>query len=236
MFCMKCGNQIPDGSLNCPVCGAPTENAAPAAPVAPAGQYAPAGPIPSNTSYDIGGFLGDFAKTPIEACTSRNQPKHLLLGLTFPLLYAVLNFIFDLLADYVTTKSAIFNFIEEVAGFAAFFAVIFLLYKIFGVKQVDFLSTCSWVGLALAPYSVMILFTWINSKIVSAMDYKIFSISSVLTAATMVFLSVVLYDYFITNKTEKGSKMKALYFAVTSIAVWKFVVILLSWINTKLFF
>ncbi|MBO4474465.1 MAG: zinc ribbon domain-containing protein [Clostridiales bacterium] len=234
MFCMKCGNQIPDGSVTCPVCGAPIENAAPQQ--APAAPYAPGQVVPSTTTYDIGGFLKDFTKTPIEACTSRDQSKHFLLGLTFPALYCVLNFIFDLMADYVTTKSAIFNFFEEVIGFAAFFAIIFLLYKVFGVKQVDFLSTCSWAGLALAPYSVMILFTWINSKIVSGMDYKIFSISSVLTAATMVFLSVVLYDYFTTNKTEKGSKMKAMYFAVTAVAVWKFVVILMSWLDNKIFF
>ena len=194
MFCMKCGNQIPDDSVTCPVCGAPVENTAPAAPVAPAAQYAPASAvIPSSTTYDIGGFVGDFGKNPIEACTSRDQSKHFLLGLTFPVFYLVMNFIFDLLADYVTVKSAIFNFL-------------------------------------------MIVVTWLNSKLLSALDYKVFSVSGALNTATMVFLAVVLYDYFYSKRTEKGSKMTALYFTVTSIAAWKLAETILSWMINKLFF
>ena len=237
MFCMKCGNQIPDDSVTCPVCGAPVENAAPAAPVAPAAQYAPASAvIPSSTTYDIGGFVGDFGKNPIEACTSRDQSKHFLLGLTFPVFYLVMDFIFDLLADYVTVKSAIFNFFEGALAFGAFFGIVFLLYNAFKVKKVDFLSTCSWIGLALAPYSLMIVVTWLNSKLLSALDYKVFSISGALNTATMVFLAVVLYDYFYSKRTEKGSKMTALYFTVTSIAAWKLAETILSWMIDKLFF
>ena len=32
MFCNKCGQKIPDGSLVCPACGAPQKNAGPQAP------------------------------------------------------------------------------------------------------------------------------------------------------------------------------------------------------------
>ena len=117
MFCMKCGNQFPDGSAACPNCGAPAagvpeqpvavQPAAPVEgqPVAPvAGQPVPQQPyaqpfVPAKTSsfkYDIGGFFNQFFKSPVEACTLRDKPEHFLLGLTFPVAFLLINLIFDL--------------------------------------------------------------------------------------------------------------------------------------------
>ena len=128
MFCTKCGQEFPDNSAACPVCGQPV-NAPVQQPVAqpqpqpvypqaqqPAGQpvyqqpvaYAPV-PQPkaaSSIKYDIGGFLGGFFKNPIEACTSRDKSEHFLLGLTFPLVILIVNLIFNLACK---TRSAMFN-------------------------------------------------------------------------------------------------------------------------------
>ena len=54
MFCTKCGNQIPDGSAVCPICGA--QLAAPQPAPQPAPQAAPVAPVaPAQKSKKVGG-------------------------------------------------------------------------------------------------------------------------------------------------------------------------------------
>ncbi|MBO4927024.1 MAG: zinc ribbon domain-containing protein [Clostridiales bacterium] len=232
MFCMKCGSQFPDDCKTCPNCGEPAQSVAPAAPVAP---VAPAA-APAATSYDIGGFMGDFFKSPIDACTSRNQSKHFLLGLTFPAAYIILEFIFNLLDDYVSTGRAVSYFFVDVIGIGCFMLFISFLYKAFSVKPVDMLSTFSWVGLSFFPYAVASLLYWLNSKFMSAIDYKVFSIGGILTTVAAIFIYITLYDYFTQNKEGKGTKTKALLFVISSVAVWKFAELLFNWMFNKLFF
>ena len=250
MFCVKCGNEIPDNSVACPVCGAPIASApqevpvTPAAPVAPV-QQAPVGqPVAPATknltiTYDIKGFMGDFFKSPIDACTSRAESMHWLLGLTFAGGFAILSFIFTLInfKDYEPAKFGFCDLFTQLCAIAGFVLFTLLFSKAFKLtKKLDFLSSLSLVGLAFMPYCAGRLVAFLNTKLYEGIDISFFSISSIFTSCAVLFIAVTLYDFAMENRSDKTTKVPALLFVICSMAGYYLSDLFFNWMWTKMFF
>ena len=215
--------------------------------------------------YDLGGFLSGFLKDPINSCTDRAKSEHFLLGLTFPALILGINLLlcwlfkenaayFNLLTGFwPNTDSRYFTGLVTDAGgfgfwrsiitvFVDFFAFgamvvfIFLAYGLFKVKRVDFLSTVSWVGLALFPYSVLNLVSWIWTEIYyHSQSSALINISPVLKTFGIAFFIVCLYDFFFDNLKPKGTQKHAMRFVVMTCVVFSFCEIFFGFILGKAF-
>ena len=273
MFCPKCGFQVPDGSANCSNCGTPL-SAPQAAPVAPA-PVVPAAPVDPATApvpaaapvaqpaapknpipFDVGGFLKEFKKSPVDACIDKAESKFWLLGLLFPVVYLVIGLIFkiindDLLVnDAITLLTAAFGgkkgpsvgglsfslLIVEAISIAAFMFFFWVLSKPFGVKKTDFLSVVSWSGLAFFPYAVAALVKGICDLLYIAMDYKVFNFAGVFTGIALLFLIFVAFEYAQKNLSETATKAKAMWLVIATSAISQAVYIFVKWIVFKMLF
>lgn len=215
--------------------------------------------------YDIGGFLTGFIKDPINSCTDRATGEHFLLGLTFPAFILAINLLscwifkenaayFNLLTGFWPhTDSRYFTSLVTDAGgfgfwrsiitvFVDFFAFgtmvifVFLAYGLFKVKRVDFLSTVSWIGLSLFPYSILNLVSWIWTAIYyHSQSSALINISPILKSFGLVFFIVCLYDYFFDNLKPKGTQKNAMRFVVMTCALFTFCEIFYGFILGKAF-
>ncbi|MBP5492821.1 MAG: zinc ribbon domain-containing protein [Clostridiales bacterium] len=222
MFCIKCGKEFPDGSVACPHCGAPVANELPVTPA-----VAPAASASSN-SYDIVGFLTDFLKRPIEACSSRENAQNVLLGLTFPVAYAVLEFIYDLINSY-SIGAAVGYFFCEIIAIASLIGFAFLLANPFKVKSTDIISKASFIGLLYFPKVVLRLVAFLNTKLLNVMDNPIFSISGILTDAALFFMMIAIFDNALEKKQPNGDKKTALLYTICVYALYSLVHYALTW-------
>lgn len=170
MFCNKCGNQIPDGSAFCGVCGAPT--AGEGAPVAvqtmepPVAQPAPAA---TNEAWNkmFAGFLSvlkgmfskDAVKTVGAAAKSTGLEWILLLSLS------VLSFSFALAVNIKQMLGAFSGFLSFgkmfganlVIGLVTAAVVVFALWiiiKFIFKKDVSLMAVLNMVGAATVPLTV----------------------------------------------------------------------------------
>lgn len=236
MFCTKCGKEIPDNSTFCPFCGqqfqaqpqaqVPVAAPVPQAPVAQPvnqAQYAQPQVAPAQSSssitvdYDIGAFVSDLPKDPVEACTSRAIPKHWLLGLTFPVLYLILQIIYNAIdIEYKKGTFITINLLTDAFTIAATMGLLVLFTSVFGTKKLDYVSSVSLVGLGYFLYPVMYLIQFICQKIWKGMDYKGFAFDSLFPAVALLFLLIVVYNYYLNNIQANGNKKKAFYF----VAIW----------------
>ena len=272
MFCPKCGFQVPDGSANCSNCGtplsapqaapvvpAPVVPAAPADPAqapvtaaAPVAQpAAPKDPIP----FDVGGFLKDFKKRPVDACIDKAESKFWLLGLLFPVIYLVVGLVFKIIndelfvSDYIMIANSLTKkggpsvgglsfslLIVEALSIGAFMLFFWILSKSFGVKKTDFPSVVAWSGLAFFPYAVASLLKGICDAIYVGMDAKIFNIANIFTGIALMFFLFVAYEFAQKNLTEKGSKVKAMWLVIASGTIAQFAYVFLKWMDYKMLF
>lgn len=230
MFCMKCGNEIPDNSQVCPNCGQPQNQGAAAPAAAPV-----VAPAASGTNFDVVGFLKDFIKNPVEACTSRAKSQFVALGGACVVLYLVICFIFDLINEIEAGHAICYFFIDLVA-IACMMGFIFIASPAFKVKKFDILSTVAWTGLAFFPCCVLRIISFINTKLLNAAGNPVFSISGILNGIALIFIYVVLYDFFVTNKEEKGAKFNSILFLMASYGVWQLVDTIMTWGFQKVFF
>ena len=215
--------------------------------------------------YEIGGFLTGFLKDPINSCTDRATGDNFLLGLTFPAFILAINLLscwifkenaafFNLLTGFwpntdsryfagLVTKSGGFGFWRSIITvFVDFFAFgtmvlfVFFAYGLFKVKRVDFLSTVSWIGLSLFPYSILNLVSWIWTAIYyHSQSSALINISPILKTFGLVFFIVCLYDYFFDNLKPKGSQKHAMRFVVMTCALFTFCEIFYGFILGKAF-
>ena len=215
--------------------------------------------------YDIGGFLTGFLKDPINSCTDRAQSQHFLLGLTFPAFILAINLLscwifknnaayFNLLTGFwphtdsrylqaVLSPDGGFGFWRSIItvfvdflAFGTMILFVFFAYGLFKVKRVDFLSTVSWIGLALFPYSILNLVSWVWTAIYyHSNSSALISISPVLKAFGLVFFIVCLYDFFFDNLKPKGTQKNAMRFVVMTCAVFTFCEIFYGFILGKAF-
>src|SRR5665648_560688 len=89
MFCTKCGKEIADGSVFCPLCGQPSN-----------GPAAPAAKAPSELGANISSFFKDYFKNPIEAVSSRAKDSFWLFGLISICAYILVHFFVSLFSGY----------------------------------------------------------------------------------------------------------------------------------------
>ncbi|MBR3033450.1 MAG: hypothetical protein IKH92_10585 [Clostridiales bacterium] len=214
--------------------------------------------------YDIGGFLSGFLKDPINSCTDRAVKEFFLLGLTFPALILAVNLLscwifkknaayFNLLTGFWPNTDSRYFFALGVSQnfgfwrsiitvFVDFFAFgtmvlfVFLAYGLFKVKRVGFLATVSWIGLALFPYSILNLFSWIWTAIYyHSQSSALINISPILKTFGLVFFIVCLYDFFFDNLKPKGTQKHAMRFVVMTCVVFTFCEIFYGFILGKAF-
>ena len=232
-----------------PVYQQPVPGTAPAAPVAPA---APSNPI----NYDIGGFLGQFFKDPTGAIFSRAEKKHWLLGLTFPVFYLIMNFIFKIInketamTDIATLVSAALKgkdgpsvggyafsmLIVEALAIGVFFLMIYLLSNTFGVKKDDFQTIIAWNGLAFFPLAIASIICGFSEAIYIAMDAEVFNFTGVFSGVAFLFLILMSLEYFTKNLTERGTRFKAMMLTITSSAIAQVAYVFIKWIDNKILF
>ena len=214
--------------------------------------------------YDIGGFLSGFLKDPINSCTDRAQSHHFLLGLTFPAFILLINLLscwifkknaayFNLLTGFWPNTDSRYFFALGVSqnfgfwrsiitvfvdffAFASMVLFVFFGYGLFKVKRVDFLSTVSWIGLALFPYSVLNLVSWVWTAIYyHSQSSALINVSPILKTFGLVFFIVCLYDFFFDNLKPKGTQKHAMRFVVMTCAVFTFCEIFYGFILGKAF-
>ena len=218
-----------------------------------------------SVDYDIGGFLTGFLKDPINSCTDRAQSQHFLLGLTFPAFILAINLLscwifknnaafFNLLTGFwphtdsryfggLVTDAGGFGFWRSIItvfvdcfAFGTMILFVFFAYGLFKVKRVDFLSTVSWIGLALFPYSVLNLVSWVWTAIYyHSQSSALINISPILKTFGLVFFIVCLYDFFFDNLKPKGTQKNAMRFVVMTCAVFTFCEIFYGFILGKAF-
>ncbi|MBR6255366.1 MAG: hypothetical protein IKR22_08090 [Clostridiales bacterium] len=100
----------------------------------------------------------------------------------------------------------------------------------------DFLSTVSWIGLALFPYSVLNLVSWVWTAIYyHSQSSALINISPILKTFGLVFFIVCLYDFFFDNLKPKGTQKHAMRFVVMTCAVFTFCEIFYGFILGKAF-
>lgn len=230
-----------------PVYQQPVPGAAPVAPVAPSN------PI----TYDIGGFLGQFFKDPSGAIFSRAEKKHWLLGLTFPVFYVIMNFIFKIInketaiTDFATLVNAFgvkgkdgpsvggyaFSMlIVEALAIGVFLLMIFLLSNAFGVKKDDFQTIVAWNGLAFFPLAAASIICGFSEAIYIAMDAKVFNLTGVFSGVAFLFLILMSLEYFTKNLTQRGTRFKAIMLTITSSAIAQVAFVFFRWIDNKILF
>lgn len=260
IFCPNCGQSFQNVNQTAavpvaPVAPAtPVAPAAPATPVAPAAPVAPVAPVAPATpvaqfnpqaqaqksatafEYDIGGFFSQFFKNPFDAVASRALPKHILLGLSFPLLHLILQIIYNIIdIKYKKGSYIALYFLTDLFTIAVLIAFVCIFNGVFGGKKLDFLSSTSLVGLGFSLYPVMHFVSFLFQKIWKGMDYKGFAFHSMFTEVAWLFLIFVVVD-FLVRDNQKVSKTKAFLYAATFVAVEVFFSSFFNWMFAKMIF
>ena len=207
-------------------------------PQAPYGAVPVAPKQPANFDLNVGGFFGDFFKSPLDAVNSRAQQKFWLMALIFSGAYAILQFILSLI-DH-KTKAAQFGFytlLTEIFSIAAFALIVMLFASAFKIKKLDFLSSLSLIGLPFAFRFACRLCEFLNTKIMDAIDKKgeFFSISTIIAAIGIYFFVLVLFDFAQTANPGNVTKTKALIFAILCVVCFLVVYKFFDWMFFKIF-
>ena len=238
MKCVKCGYDIPDGSIFCPSCGTKQtvqEPAAPAsspvspasaapvvsaAPVQPTASAAPAGTgsAASKSSGNIGGFFSAYFKNPIEAVSDHAKDDFWLWGLIILGAYAFLMFLigfrgaFDYGGIYFLRHTVLwFVFmITDLIKFATLIFALFLFQGLFKLNKKSLKSLVALTGLAFLPLIATDLLGNLFSGI-----FLLNNLVSGLSTAAYVFAAVLIFlDY--KKDSEEKSGLKPLLLTVVS--------------------
>ena len=257
MNCVKCGFDIPDGSIFCPSCGAKQavqepaapvspEAAAPvisAAPVQPAASAAPSGTgsAQSKASGNIGGFFKAYFKNPIEAVSDHAKDDFWLWGLIILGGYALLMFFigfrgaFDYNGLYFLRHTILwFVFlITDMIKFATLIFALFLFQGIFKVNKKSLKSIVALSGLAFLPLIAADLLGNLFSSV-----FLLNNLVSGLSTAAYVFAAILIFLDYKKDSQEK-SGLKPLLLTVVSFVCMPIIASIFNgiawWIYSKTF-
>ncbi|MCR5274751.1 MAG: zinc ribbon domain-containing protein [Clostridiales bacterium] len=207
-------------------------------PQAPYGAVPVAPKQPANFDLNVGGFCGDFFKSPVDAVTSRGTQKYWLMALIFAGSYAILEFILALI-DHKSkaAKWGFYTLLTDIFAIAAFVVIIMLMTAAFKIKKMDFLSSLSLIGLPFALMFACRLVEFLNTKIYTNIDKKgdFFSISSIIAAIGIYFIVIMLYDFALNANPGAVSKGKAVLFAIVCVALYLLLFKFFDWMFYKIF-
>jgi hypothetical protein len=219
MFCSGCGKVIPDGSAKCPDCGKEFT----ADPVSV--EIQPAAPK-STTDVNVGAFIQEFFKNPIEAVISRSQDSYWLWGLISLAGFAVVYFLRYAFDEEVGGASAFALMFSLLCGLAALVFSLFLFQGIFKLEKKSLPSIISAVGLSMVPMIPIIIFG-------SIMDFLFFTEASFISfflnpllGLGYLFSSIILVMFYLDE--DEKSYVKSMMMVVVSYAIFIFVQCLFS--------
>lgn len=199
---------------------------------------APAPKQPANFDLNVGGFFGDFFKSPLDAIETRIQQKFWLMAVIFGGAYAILNFIIALIDHKAKpAKWAFASLLTDCFTIAAFAVIILLFASAFKIKKLDFLSSLAFAGLPFVLMFACRLVEYLNTKLYSNIDKKgdFFSISSIIAAIALYFIVVLLYDFAMNANPGAVTKTRALMFALVVIACYLLADKFFYWMFYKIF-
>jgi hypothetical protein len=221
MFCTKCGKEIADGSVFCPLCGQSTTGPVVAAPKAP-----------SEVGAKASSFIQDYLKNPMEAVTSRAKDGFFLFGLISIGAYMLFHLLVILLSDaeYLDDQKISFAFsslLIDALCFGVLILGIFLFSSVFKLNKLSLPSAISLTGLALLPllpvYLIELLFKLIltNSDIGDSFGF----VASVLNptgfssfiAIACIFAAIIIFSQ-IREASKDTAGMRSLMVVVISFA------------------
>ena len=206
-------------------------------PQAPYGAPVAAPKQPANFDLNVGGFFGDFFKSPIDAVNSRAEKKFWLMGLIFAGAFALLNFILALIEyKYKKAQTGFAFLFTDICAIALFVIAVMLFPSVFKVKKMDFLSSLALTGLPFAMFFACKLLSYLNDKIMNAADknYKFISISNAIWMIAFFFVVICLYE-FAKTANPTISKTSALLFAVLSVVCFMVATDFCKWLFCKMF-
>jgi hypothetical protein len=180
MFCTKCGKEIADGSMYCPLCGQ---------------QFKSSEPAPAKTTSDFGAnvssFFKDYFKNPIEAVATRAKDSFWLLGLISIGAYILVHFFVSLFSGYegYIAQYAFGTLFIDLICFAALIFGVFLFASAFKLNKLSLPSTVALTGLALLPLVPVYLVGLLFDKLIEGA-----SVTTVLFTIAFIFAAIILYS------------------------------------------
>jgi hypothetical protein len=211
MFCTKCGKEIADGSVFCPLCGQSTTAPVAAAPKAP-----------SEVGAQISSFVKDYFKNPMEAVTSRAKDNFWLFGLISIGAYIFVRFLVLLISysnNYYDNafSTAFGSFFIDVLCFSVLIFAIFLFNGVFKLNKLSLPSVVSLTGLALLPLLPVYLIELLFSLILSNAFSGYLSGFSSFIAIVFIFAAIIIFTK-IREASNDTSGMRSLMVVVISFA------------------
>ena len=234
MNCVKCGFEIPDGSIFCPSCGtkqtvqesapptsepvSPVIGAAPvisAAPVQPAASAAPSGTGSAQSkapgqSGKIGGFFKAYFKNPIEAVSDHAKDEFWLWGLIILGVYAFLMFLMGFRGAFAGggvyfLRHTLLWFVFMLIDLIKFATLIFALFLFQGLFKLKKKSLKSIVALSGLSFLPLIA-----ADLLSTLFSSVFLVNNLVTGlvtAAYVFSAILIFlDYKKDSDDKSGLK------------------------------
>lgn len=221
MFCTSCGKEIPDGSTVCKECGKPLPGA-----VGASEQEKPKSAIDVN----VGAFIKDFFKDPVQAVISRSADSYMVWGLislgAFIFVY-FFRYLFDDLFDFGVSFGMMFSL---ACGLAALIFGLLLFQNVLKLEKRSLPSIVAVVGLSMAPVFAMFIIGGIMD--VLFMDTALLAImTNAMLTVGYIFSALILDKFYFDEKAANYSKstlLIAISFAcfllvqgLFTIVVWK---------------
>lgn len=214
MFCSGCGKEIPDGSAQCPACGK-------AFAVETGTVEAQTAEPKSSTDVNVGAFIQEFFKNPIEAVISRSKDSYWPWGLISLSGFAIVYFLRFAFDGEIGGASAFALMFALLCGLAALVFSLFLFQGVFKLEKKSLPSIVSVVGLSMAPMIPIIIFG-------SIMDFLFFTDASFISfflnpllGLGYIFSAIILVMFYLDE--DEKSYLKSMMTVVVSFAIFIFV-------------
>ncbi len=210
MFCAGCGKEIPDGSAQCPECGK-------AFVAEPVSEETTAEAPKSHTDTNVGAFLGELFKNPVEAVLSRSKDSYWPWGLIalggFALVYLI-RFAFD---EEVGGANGFALMFSLMCGLAALIFSLYLLQGPFKLDKKSLPSIVSVAGLSLIPMIPVVIFGSIMDMVFFAEESYISFFLNPLLGLGYIFSAIIMVMFYLDE--DEKSYVKSMMLVVVSYGI-----------------
>lgn len=214
MFCSDCGKEIPDSSVQCPECGKKfVEEVVPAVEKTETPK--------SSADVNVGAFLSEFFKNPIDAIMNRSADSYWLWGLISLGAFAIVYFLRFAFDDEVGGGSGFALMFALLCGMAGLIFSFFLLQSAFKLEKKSLPSIVAVVGLSMIPAVPVIVIASIFDFLFLS-DISFMSIFLMPMIGFVYLFSGIILSFFYLEKDESGY-MKSTMLVVTSFAISVFI-------------
>ena len=214
MFCSSCGKEIPDNVARCPECG----NEFATATVST--EEKPAAPKVSS-DVNVGAFLQEFFKNPIEAVITRTKESYWLWGLISLTAFALVYFLRYAFDYEIGGGNAFGLMFSLLCGLAALIFSMYLLQGPFKVQKKSLPSIVAAAGLSMIPMVPIIIFGSLMDFIILASESYISVFLNPLLGLGYIFSAIILVMFYLDG--EEKDYVKSTMLVVLSYAIFIFI-------------